>query len=136
MHNFLCIEYDNSLVKGEYFEGKPSIDEEHNEYTFNQKIPQNSPINSLNKNIFTVGNTLPIYRRKLNDYLVEDKFDIPLPSDGGTCIDSNAIQFGKSESSICIRPISNLEQQCKNGYLGTYRFVSNLFGEYHLTIPL
>ena len=134
MHHFLCIEHDNSLVKGEYFVGNPSIEEENKGYTFNQKIPQSSPVNSIGKNVFTVGNTVPIYRRKLNDYLVEDKFAIPLPSDGGTCIDSNSIQFGKSESSICIRPILNLEQQCENGYLSIHRFVSNLYGKCYLVV--
>jgi hypothetical protein len=134
----MCVENDNSAVKGKYYEdqGYPRATQIFS--------PGGRGANQLGFHSFSREATLitsnaeyqlgdPIVAYHSSDQQLTSAFGgylvLPSPDDGGNCIELNTVAFGKSESSGCSRYTNDLAADCE-GKFSTSRYLSNIFGEH------
>jgi len=116
MDNLLCVQLDNSAVKGSFFK---RIDQ----------IPTESALNDLKGADFSrILNTVSIQNESRN-YIVGDHLQavqkegpgqlrsvdvllLPSSTDGGFCSEFNAVEFGANSDVSCTQIIESLENDC------------------------
>ncbi|KAL7483866.1 hypothetical protein ACHAW6_009507 [Cyclotella cf. meneghiniana] len=134
LHGLICIEKDNSPVKGVFF-ADPGYPRATEVFSPGSKIAKPIGFNSYAKNFdesyvtYQLGDKIPAYNLS-NDQFVLTIGYLTLPSagDGGRCIDSNAALFGKSESNTCSRRIRDLATECESKF-SIDRYVLDVFVE-------
>ncbi|KAL7540756.1 hypothetical protein ACHAXR_010358 [Thalassiosira sp. AJA248-18] len=137
LHNLMCIEKDNSAVKGNFFEdqGYPRASQifspggKGSKHLGFHSYKRESSLKS-NAN-YRVGDPITAYQssgQKLNDafggHLV-----LPIADDGGNCIELNTVAFGKNEGgSPCSKHTDDLAADCE-GRFSASRYTSNIYVE-------
>jgi len=134
----MCVEKDNSAVKGNYFidQGYPSASQVFGKgskqvgfhsYTREETTSQ---AKSGNTTGYHLGDGIAAYHHDetattsltnaFGGYLV-----LPTSDSSGNCIELNAVSFGKSETNTCTKYTSNLATACE-GQFSTARYISNV----------
>ncbi|KAL7511296.1 hypothetical protein ACHAXN_008210 [Cyclotella atomus] len=123
LHNLICIEQDNSAVKGVYLEdqGYPRASQV---FSPGSKLPKPATFHSYadTDNVSygayqQLGDSIATYSMS-DQGLISSRGHLMLPSvgDGGYCIDANAARFGLNEDISCLRNIENLSTECHNKF--------------------
>lgn len=135
----MCIEKDNSAVKGTFFhdQGYPRAlqvfspggrGKKHNSFHSSKQTASSSSYNGA----YQLGDMIAAFRisdqggtaTSFGGYLV-----VPSAGDGGKCIELNSAVFGKNEANACLKQTDNLALDCEHQF-STTRYVSNIFGTF------
>ena len=137
----MCVEHDNSAVQGNFFvdQGYPPASQIFSpggrgakQLGFSSREREATPIKS-NAN-YQLGDPIMAIQSDKDDQQLKRAFGsylvLPAANDGGYCIESNTVAFGKSESSSrCLKRTYNVAADCER-LLSTARYVANMFGEH------
>mmetsp|Transcript_22821 Transcript_22821/g.43012 ORF Transcript_22821/g.43012 Transcript_22821/m.43012 type:complete len:142 (-) Transcript_22821:89-514(-) len=133
----MCIEKDNSAVKGNFFEdqGYPRASQV---FSPGGRGAKNLGFHSYYREATSVkmdanyqlGDPIAAYHSSDQKLTVAFGGYLILPSadDGGNCIELNTIAFGRSNAGKCSKYIDELDTDCE-GHLSTARYVSNIYGK-------
>ena len=137
----MCIENDNSAVKGNFFEdqGYPRASQV---FSPGGRGAKHLGFHSYNREAtsaksdakYQLGDPIAAYHS--SDQKLTVAFGgfliLPSASDGGNCIELNTVAFGRNEADKCSKFTDDLAVDCE-GQLSTARYVSNIYGK---TSPL
>jgi tectonic-1/3 len=133
LQGLVCIEKDNSPVKGVFFE----------DHGYPRAMTVFSPGSRVAKPIgfhsyddttdesygtYQLGDKIAAYTLSDQQLFVPGYLMLPSDGDGGHCIDSNAALFGQSERNSCYRRTNDLASECETKF-NIDRYVSNIFVE-------
>lgn len=136
----MCVEYDSSAVKGNYFDdqGYPPASEVFSPGGMAAKqlgfhsYHRGTMASSKSSTTYQMGDPIVALQEGAVDQSMNKAFGgflvLPSPDDGGYCIELNNVAFGKSETSPCVKHINNLANECES-ILGAVRYISNVFGK-------
>ena len=120
LHGLVCIERDNSPVKGIYFEdagGYPSASHVFSPGSRTAKpVAFHSYTNGNDQTAhgtYQLGDVINSFSFSDGVIVADQYLNVPSKDDGGYCIDSNAARFGISKTNKCLRRIENLAQDCE-----------------------
>lgn len=120
LHGLVCIEKDNSAVKGDFFQdqGYPTQVFSPGSRVAKPLTFHTHPVNrEISYGTYQLGSKIAAYTL-MNDNTISTNAYLGLtsPGDGGTCVDSNAVRFGISESNTCLRKIEDLAVDCETKF--------------------
>ncbi|KAL3803724.1 hypothetical protein HJC23_003778 [Cyclotella cryptica] len=134
LHGLICIESDNSPVKGVFF-ADPGYPRAREVFSPGSRIAKPIGFHSYAYNLgksygtYQLGDKIPTYNFSNQQFVLTIGYlALPSAGDDGSCIDSNAALFGKSESNTCSRSIKDLAIECESKF-SINRYVSDLFVE-------
>ena len=137
LQGVLCVETDNSAVKGDFFSdpGYPSATTTFapngpgvKHKNFWPRKDETSHLESTSNDAFHLGDPISVhYAGEENSVASTNAFGqvlrLPFAGDGGFCNDLNAIQFGHSIKTSCLRNIKDIAVTCENDF-STSHFTS------------
>ena len=137
LQGLMCVEKDNSAVKGDFFEdqGYPSASQFFGPGGLGSKQlgfhSYKLEMNNFKANArYQLGDQIGAFHY-LSDQQMKTAFGgflvLPTADDGGNCIELNAVSFGKSETGSCSKRITDLAADCES-ILNAERYVSDIFG--------
>lgn len=121
LHGLVCIDRDNSPVKGIFFEDEGGYPSASQVFSPGSQIAKPVGFHSnTNENDHSIHGTYQL-GDKINSFALSDgvivtdgHLTLPTKDDGGFCIDFNAARFGKSMTdNSCLRRIENLAEDCE-----------------------
>ena len=133
----MCVEKDNSAVKGNYFidQGYPSalqvLGEGANRLGFHSYINRDETTSKAKTNTtgYQLGVGIVAYHQDDDNTSLINAFGgylvLPTSDSSGNCIELNTVSFGKSETNTCIKHTSNLANDCE-GQFSASRYTSNV----------
>ncbi|KAJ8612268.1 hypothetical protein CTAYLR_002925 [Chrysophaeum taylorii] len=153
LDRMLCVRYDNSDLRGEYYEdpGYPSssvFDDSDGQkdfdypewattsletYAKDQTYDAGDPIRAAfsydAEDAWSGFDTAALLNSETGEYgFVEAHggvLPLPMADERGECLETQRALFAAAQNSECLRVIDNLEADCPN--LGSFRFASRLF---------
>jgi hypothetical protein len=134
MENILCVQRDNSAVKGSFFEPDRHLsigDKDTKAFDFSriQIIATSGPNEIPNGNYISKDYLQSVRREGSSELRNIDVLNLPSSSDGGFCNEFNAVEFGVNSDTACSMTIENLEIDCKRR-LSIDRYTVALSGEF------
>mmetsp|Transcript_9666 Transcript_9666/g.20029 ORF Transcript_9666/g.20029 Transcript_9666/m.20029 type:complete len:677 (-) Transcript_9666:44-2074(-) len=135
-HNLLCVEKDNSAVKGTFFhdQGYPKASQAFSPGGMGTKqigfeTQQHTPVTN-SYGAYRFGD--PIAAFKISDEELTTAFGgylvLPQAVDGGGCVELLAAAFGKDKTNSCLRQTDNLALDCEHRF-NSMRYISDIFVE-------
>jgi len=133
----MCVEKDNSAVKGNYFieQGYPSafqvLGQGSNQLGFHSYFSREETTSKAktSKAAYQLGDEIVAYHQDESTATLTNAFGgylvLPTPDSSGNCIELNTVSFGKSETNTCTKHTSNLATDCE-GQFSTSRYISNI----------
>ncbi|KAL9188182.1 hypothetical protein ACHAXT_006560 [Thalassiosira profunda] len=145
----LCVEQDNSAVKGAFYkdQGYPSaiqafspggVGSKQRGFQSNNRGASSIALSGA----YRVGDSIAAYRPSgqtlttvfggrlvLPAAVFGGRLVLPAASDSGTCVELNAVSFGKNEASTCTKITDDLAADCEAQF-STGRYISNVLVEH------
>ena len=136
LHGLMCIEKDNSAVKGAFFEdpGYPPASQVFSPGGIGTKNLgfHSHPARHSAKMIAHYQAGDPIAAYQLSGETLNTPFGghliLPSPDDSGNCIEMNPVEFGTNIAGSCTKHISDLAVDCE-GYLSIARYTARMYTE-------
>mmetsp|Transcript_563 Transcript_563/g.1302 ORF Transcript_563/g.1302 Transcript_563/m.1302 type:complete len:656 (-) Transcript_563:219-2186(-) len=138
LHHFMCVEEDNSAVKGNFFEdqGYPRASEVFSpggrgakQLGFHSNIRESTSVKTDAN--YQLGDPIAALHSALDQKLMVafgGYLVLPSANDSGNCIELNTIAFGRNEAGKCSKLIDELFADCE-AQLSTARYISNIYVE-------
>lgn len=137
LDRMLCVRYDNSDLRGEYYDDpgspSPSIfddDKGQKDFDYPNWLSTNLRTYAVDQT-YDVGDAVVAAFESVVDgsfvYAHGGVLPLPVADHAGECLETERAKFGSSASGRCARRFDNVSATCASGLLSSARFASSLY---------